>query len=119
MKKPIRCIVCRSEFNHDELTKEGLNGCPNCGYQGLTMLTNGDVNIDINWFEIRLICMWAESLVLEVGDEHSINAFYSTINEIKKQLPESGNITMFDKPPSINDETMLNDNLPSKGTLLN
>lgn len=95
--KPIRCIVCRTEFEHNEL--EGNKGCPVCGYQGLTMLTNGDVNLNINWFELRLICMWAESLALQVGDSHSLNAFYSVTNELKKQLPECGKITMFDKAP--------------------
>lgn len=112
MKKPIRCIVCRTEFTEKEL--ENTTGCPVCGFEGLTMLTDGDVNIDINWFEIRLICMWAEALVVKLGDEHSLNAFYSTIYEIQKQLPSSGKITMFDKPPIMKD-----DSLPPEGTLLN
>jgi len=116
--KPIRCIVCRTEFENKEL--EGNQGCPVCGYQGLTMLTNGDLNIDINWFELRLICMWAESLVLEVGDTHSMNAFYGAVKAIKNQLPNCGKITMFDKAPEVDKESefMLDDSLPPKGTLI-
>jgi DNA-directed RNA polymerase subunit RPC12/RpoP len=117
MKKEVRCIVCRTEFDKDELKKTAKGGCPTCGYKGLTMLTNGDVNIDINWFELRLICMWAESLALQVGDRHSLNAFYSVINEINKQIPMSGKITMLDKPPS--DKIILDNKLPPKGTRIN
>jgi len=118
MIKPIRCIVCRTEYEHEEL--DGSVGCPICGYQGLTMLTNGDVTIDINWFELRLICMWAESLALQVGDTHSLNAFYSVVNELKKQLPESGKITMFSKPPDIEGvENMLDNSNAPDGTLFN
>jgi hypothetical protein len=115
--KTIRCIVCRTEFSDDEIGKLGKDGCPVCGYQGLTMFINGDLNIDINWFELRLICMWAESLALQVGDTHGLNAFYSMVNEIKKQLPECGKITMFDAPPDIMEST---DSIkPPDGTLLN
>jgi len=117
--KEIRCIVCRTEFDHNEIT--GNEGCPVCGYQGLTMLTNGDINIDINWFELRLICMWAEALALQVGDTHSINAFYSVANELKKQIPEAGKITMFDEAPEKNNgsEFNLDDKPAPKGTLFN
>ena len=117
--KEIRCIVCRTEFEHDEIT--GNDGCPVCGYQGLTMLTDGDINIDINWFELRLICMWDEALALQVGETHSINAFYSVVNEIKKQLPECGKITMFDEAPEAGNGSVFNldDSTPPDGVLLN
>ena len=117
--KEIRCVVCRTEFSNDEIKKN--KGCPVCGYQGLTMLTNGDINIDINWFELRLMCMWAEALALQVGDTHTLNAFYSIAREIKNQIPEAGRITMFDKPPESDNETefMLDDSLPPDGTVIN
>ena len=114
--KEIRCIVCRTEFTEDEVKETAKNGCPVCGYQGMTMFTNGDLNIDINWFELRLICMWAEALALQMGDDHSLNAFYSTINEIVKQLPECGRITMFDKPPA--GEVGMGDEYPPPETTL-
>ena len=117
--KEIRCIVCRTEFEHDEL--EGNAGCPICGYEGLTMLTNGDINIDINWFELRLICMWAEALALQVGDTHSTNAFYSAVKQIKQQIPDAGRITMFDESPdvSVKDALNFNDAPAPNGTLYN
>jgi predicted nucleic acid-binding Zn-ribbon protein len=117
--KPIRCVVCRTEFDHAEL--DGARGCPVCGYQGLTMLTNGDVAVNINWFELRLICMWAESLALQVGDSHSLNAFYSVVNELKKQIPDSGKITMFDKAPDLTCDSDYNidDLVVPDGTIFN
>mgnify|MGYP006863446007 CR=1 FL=1 len=117
--KEIRCIVCRKLFNHDELINN--KGCPVCGYQGLTMLTNGDINIDINWFELRLICMWSEAMVLEIGDTHSINAFYGVIKAIKDQLPDAGRITMFDQAPELDDITqpVIDRSGPPDGTLMN
>jgi len=108
--KEIRCIVCRTLFDHKELKNN--NGCPICGYQGPTMLTKGDINININWFELRLICAWSESMVLNIGDEHSKNAFYGVIKAIKDQLPNSEPITIFDQTP------MINDTIPD-GTLFN
>lgn len=119
MKKPIRCVVCRTEYTYSEIKEN--EGCPECGYQGLTMLTDGDLNIDINWFELRLICMWAESLALEVGDVHSINAFYGVVKAIKEQLPECGQITMFDESPNIEsgEEFKLDESPAPKGTLFN
>jgi len=117
--KEIRCIVCRTEFDNDELIEN--KGCPICGYQGLTMLTNGDINIDINWFELRLICMWAESLALQVGDTHTLNAFYSVVKELKKQIPDAGKITMFDDAPEVANvsEFELDDSTAPDGTLFN
>ncbi len=117
--KPIRCIVCRTEFDNDELIEN--KGCPVCGYQGLTMLTNGDINVNINWFELRLICMWAESLVLQVGDTHSLNAFYAVANELKKQIPDAGKITMFNRAPETNNgsDFYLDDSNAPDGTLYN
>lgn len=115
--KDIRCIVCRTEFKNDEL--ESSKGCPVCGYQGLTMFVDGDINIDINWFELRLICMWAESLALQVGDSHSINAFYGAIKAIKDQLPECGQITMFDESPDIEVIEKPDEVEVPKGTLFN
>ncbi|RLD65132.1 MAG: hypothetical protein DRI84_07440 [Bacteroidetes bacterium] len=119
--KPIRCIVCRTEFTDEEI--KGNQGCPICGYRGLTMFTDGDINIDINWFELRLLCMWAEALALQVGDKHSLNAFYSMVNEIKEQLPECGKITMFNKPPheeiNKNDGMEESNELPPEDAIIN
>ena len=97
MDKNIRCIVCRTLFSLDELKEK--DSCPICGYVGLTMTTFGDVNININVLELKILCSWAEQLALEGADQHSLNAFYSIVNAIKEQLPKSaGNLTTYESP---------------------
>ena len=114
MKKDVRCLVCRSEFSRKEL--QNNMSCPVCGYQGLVMLTSGDVSININWFELKLICMWAESLVLQTGGSETIKVFYSIIKELAKQVPNE-KITVFNKS---SDFSMLQNDLKvPEGTLLN
>jgi len=105
-------MTCRTLLDEKEI--KGELCCPICGYEGLSMLTEYDVNININCFELRLLCVWAESIVLNMKDKNSKSAFYSVINAIKNQLPENFEITMFDEPQ----ETPLDITAPV-GTLLN
>jgi len=95
MKKNIRCIVCRTLFTMDEL--KDSKGCPICGYEGITMLTKTDLTVDVNWLELKIICMWAEQFGLQGADQHSINAFYGIVKSLQDQIPKFDNLTLYTK----------------------
>lgn len=60
MSDPIfcRCVRCRGEFTEAQIT--GKNACPGCGNAGAPMSPDEDVTVAINWFELRILCIWAE-----------------------------------------------------------
>jgi hypothetical protein len=57
--KTVRCTTCREEFSHEEL--EGVTCCPSCGSIGVPMAIADDVEITINWHELRILGMWASN----------------------------------------------------------
>lgn len=57
--KTTRCIICNSEF--DEVDLEGSSCCPKCGTDSIPASITEDVNIKINWHELRILSIWAEN----------------------------------------------------------
>ena len=58
-KKIARCITCSKEFTKEEL--KGASACPFCGDEGIPCNPKDDVNIKINWHELRILTIWAEN----------------------------------------------------------
>ena len=52
-----RCVIC----DHVVVLTDGLTSCPKCGTRSLPCDPRHDVSIKINWHELRILCMWAES----------------------------------------------------------
>ena len=65
MEKTIRCVICGKEFSDDELP-ESTCECPNCGTKSLPCLIVDDVNIKINWHELRILTIWAENWARQI-----------------------------------------------------
>ena len=40
---------------------DGLNTCPACGTSGLPCADDNQVDVSINWHELRILCIWAEN----------------------------------------------------------
>jgi hypothetical protein len=53
------CTDCGARFTDDE-TKDCW-GCPKCGNQGVPCGVDQDVCVEINWHELRILCIWAEN----------------------------------------------------------
>jgi DNA-directed RNA polymerase subunit RPC12/RpoP len=62
----LRCTNCALELAEDET--EGLERCPRCGSQGVPMLVADDVTVEVNWHELRILCMWAENWAAQTKD---------------------------------------------------
>jgi hypothetical protein len=65
---------------------EGLNRCPNCDSNGRPCSDKDQVNISINWQELRILCIWAERW----GNKECGGAglIYNIAHRIQKQHPE-------------------------------
>ncbi len=53
-----KCIDCRAEFTQEECLK--ANCCPACKSVGIPLVQADDIQIKINWHELRVLTMWAE-----------------------------------------------------------
>lgn len=81
------CTVCGSDI----LSFEGLSGCPNCDTKSVPCSYDKQVNISINWHELRLLVMWAENWYnhsLKDSDEDRMNVVFSIAERIRRQHPD-------------------------------
>ena len=91
----VRCIVCRSEFEQDQL--KGLKACPTCETTSIPMSTKQDVELKINWHELHLLCVWAENwarAMKKSGDPDGFKVLYSIIKELQDQYPDMQALTL-------------------------
>jgi len=84
----IRCIECGVEFLQESLP-EGTAACPNCNSRSIPCDVANDVNIKLNWHELRILCIWAENYGRSIGSQGTI---YSIAQRIEDQARG-------DKPP--------------------
>lgn len=92
--KTTRCTECRNEYSDAELANAMI--CPGCGTAGIPMAINQDVTININWHELRILCMWASNHAATFTGEsaRSQKALASIIRSIRTQFPEMPGLTM-------------------------
>lgn len=85
MEKSIRCTVCAAEFTEEEIT--GATSCPSCGTKGVPCSIEQDLDLRINWHELRILCIWASNYAQSLGDEHklSLNAIIGRLEPQRKE----------------------------------
>ncbi len=90
------CVDCRSEFTQEQI--EGASKCPSCKSSCMPMSPDGDVEIKINWFELRVLFMWAErhASTLDHGEEEPsfLSTLYTIAKCIQEQHPTKGPVTL-------------------------
>jgi len=86
--KTVRCIHCRSEFSDAEV--EGHEHCPVCNVENMPMPIAQDVQIKINWHELRILCIWADNWARGVCDERARKDLSSIIRLLEDQRPDLG-----------------------------
>ncbi len=92
-----KCVDCRSEF-----TKKDLEGattqCPSCGSTCVPMSPDNDVEIKINWHELRILFMWAERWADHVKQKEEgpdfLQTIYAIAKEVQEQHPSKDPITL-------------------------
>lgn len=79
------CTLCGIEVQ----SFEGLTACPSCNTKSYPCDHADDVNVKINWQELRVLVMWAERWgVLHKDDQHGAtnpDLIYSIAERLEKQ----------------------------------
>ena len=98
--KTIRCVICGKEFTDEEL--RGVNKCPNCGTGSLPCAISEDVEIKINWHELRMLVIWAENWAKECdlketdsSKEKMLLSIMTIAQRLQKQFPDKTALTLF------------------------
>lgn len=88
--KIIRCIECRTETPEDKLPAN-LSACPVCFSKAIPEYVDQDVDIRINWHELRLLCMWAKNWEILGQQEKNERSIIDAItNQLHKYRPIDG-----------------------------
>lgn len=99
MEKTVRCSLCGKEFSDEEL----MNAikCPSCGTKQLPCSISDDVEIKINWHELRVLMIWAENWArhCDNGDnppeEKMLLSIFTIAERLQKQFPDKTKLTLF------------------------
>jgi hypothetical protein len=85
------CTLCGCQIE----SFDNLECCPNCKTQSLPCSWDNQVNISINWHELRLIFMWAEKWGMKHCDGAGV--VYSIADRIRNQYPNKSSLTFADE----------------------
>lgn len=81
------CVECRFKIK----SFAGLTKCPNCGSEGIPCSISEDVNIEINWHELRILCIWAENWGRRINEAGTV---YSIVQTLQEQFPDKTPLTL-------------------------
>lgn len=94
-KKGLRCVLCRFEASKEEVLKypPGIIGCPNCGTKLNPMKIEHDIEVSLNWQDIRLLAIYAKRWTTvfdknNLSEKQSIQALDDLIARLAKYQPE-------------------------------
>jgi hypothetical protein len=87
-EKTIRCTKCYEEFCDEE--GKNVSCCPKCGSKGVPMSISQDVEIKINWHELRILANWAEYWAEEKCELDSKDTLQAILDRLEKYRPEGG-----------------------------
>lgn len=57
----LRCVECRKEYSLAFIEETQATKCPGCGTKSLPMSAKQDIQVKINWHELRILCIWAKN----------------------------------------------------------
>ena len=77
-----RCTDCEGEFTEEQIA--GASSCPGCGSVCIPCDPANDVQVTINWHELRILGVWAENWALKHRD--SDPRMCATIKTIARRL---------------------------------
>ena len=86
-EKTIRCTKCYEEFIEEE---KNVSCCPKCGCKGVPMLISQDVEIKINWHELRILANWAENWAEAKCGQDSRDTLQAILDRLEKYKPKDG-----------------------------
>ncbi len=84
----IRCTDCGAEFVQHELATRGEMECPSCGTASVPCAIAEDIDIRINWHELRILTIWATNWADDRCDDQSRRTLQSILRRLDKFRPE-------------------------------
>lgn len=89
-----KCVDCRKEFTKEEV--ESTDCCPNCGSTGIPLAPENDVEIKINWLELRILSVWAERWALVNNNKYPnmMKTLFAIVKDLQDQYPNSAPLTL-------------------------
>lgn len=82
------CVDCGSRFTQKEIAN--AFACPKCGSIGIPCAPADDVDVKINWHELRILVIWAENWAAMPRDDPRRGPIplSHTVKAIAKRLQE-------------------------------
>ena len=80
------CTHCRFRIK----SFKNLDKCPNCETKSIPCSSSDQVNISINWQELRILCHWAGKYGRKIDSQGVI---YGIVHDIEKQHPDKTTLT--------------------------
>lgn len=94
----IRCTLCRVEIPENEIPQDA-SCCPQCGSKGLPQFVDHDVDIRINWHDLRVLCIWAknwEDQMISRGQYDDPSVIDAISRQISKYRPsDAASLSIF------------------------
>ena len=107
--KDIRCIICSEEYTSSEIA-DLTTKCPNCGTECIPCEIKDDVEVKINWHELRILGIWAENWArqldenAEEGDERNFLTIMTIAERLQNQHPDKAPLTLYSEMKVLRNE---------------
>lgn len=85
MSKTVRCTRCAAEFTDSEI--QDAMACPSCGSKGVPCSIAQDVDVRMNWHELRILVVWAEHYEETLTDLDSHGVVEAIATRLMKYRP--------------------------------
>lgn len=105
----IRCVICGEEFKNDEIG-ENVEKCPNCGTESIPCDIEDDVQIKINWHELRILSIWAENWARQLDqtksdkEERNLLTILTIAQRLQEQQPDKLPLTLYGEIKELRNE---------------
>jgi predicted nucleic acid-binding Zn-ribbon protein len=105
------CVNCGEWFTEAEV--ENATCCPKCGNAGVPMSPKENVTVEINWHELRILCIWAENHARRIEEK----AVYAIADRLQQQHPSKTPLTLSGELRQIGEKYKVEASIPLDGPL--
>lgn len=116
------CVNCGAWFTEAEV--EDAICCPACGNRGVPMAKTENVTVEINWHELRILCIWAENWARKIEEDgsgrdghDSVKAIYGIADRLQQQHPSKTPLTLSGELRQIGEKYKVEASIPLDGPL--
>lgn len=83
----LKCICCSAEFDEDDPRLESAPACPACQSQNTPCLVSEEVQVRLNWLELRILAVWSRAAIQASPHEHLKIAISAILDRLEAQKP--------------------------------